>query len=39
MIRIESDSDGDVQAHLRKSDGTPVTVEVNDAFGSPRARK
>ena len=32
VIRIESDSDGVYEAHLRKSDGTPVTVEVNDAF-------
>lgn len=32
VVRIESDSDGVYEAHLRKADGTPLTVEVNKDF-------
>lgn len=32
VVRIESDSDGVYEAHLRKADGTPATVEVNKDF-------
>jgi uncharacterized membrane protein YkoI len=33
VIRVETDSDGSAyEAHLRKSDGTEVTVKVNKQF-------
>lgn len=32
VIRIETDSDGTYEAHLRKADGIPVTVELDKSF-------
>jgi hypothetical protein len=32
VVRLETDSDGVYEAHLLRSDGTPVTVEVDKSF-------
>jgi uncharacterized membrane protein YkoI len=32
VIRVETDSDGSYEAHLRKTDGSEVTVKVNKQF-------
>jgi uncharacterized membrane protein YkoI len=32
VLRVETDSDGVYEAHLRTTDGRPVTVEVDKAF-------
>ena len=32
VLRLETDSGGAYEAHVRKSDGTPVEVKVNKQF-------
>ena len=32
ILRVETDSDGVYEAHVRKSDGTEVEVKVNKSF-------
>ena len=32
FVRVETDSDGAYEAHIRKADGTPATIEVDKAF-------
>ena len=42
FVRVETDGDGDYEAHITKADGTPTTVEVSKAFavtGEERAHR